>query len=63
MSSLSESLAGRAGVFELMLMAINEIRGQLFTKSLDTFLYDGLFPAICAKKNISKLLWRPSSTG
>ena len=30
MSSLTESLAGRAGVFELMPMAINEIREKLF---------------------------------
>lgn len=30
MSSLTESLAGRAGVFELMPMAINEIRDKLF---------------------------------
>ena len=51
MSSLSESLAGRAGVFELMPMSINEIREQVCEKPLDTFLYDGLFPAICANKN------------
>ena len=30
MSSLTESLAGRAGGFELMPMAINEIRDKLF---------------------------------
>lgn len=57
MSGLSESLAGRAGVFELMPMAINEIRGQSFEKPLDTFLYDGLFPAICAKKNKAGLFY------
>ena len=57
MSSLTESLAGRAGVFELMPMAINEIRDKLFETPLDTFLYNGLFPAICAKKNIAKLFY------
>ena len=34
MSSLTESLAGRAGVFELMPMAINEIRDKLFETPL-----------------------------
>lgn len=57
MSSLSESLAGRAGVFELMPMSINEIREKVSEKPLDSFLYDGLFPAICAKKNIAKLFY------
>ena len=57
MSSLSESLAGRAGVFELMPMSINEIREQTSGKPLDTLLYDGLFPAICAKKNIADLFY------
>ena len=57
MSSLSESLAGRAGVFELMPMAINEIREQSSEKPLDTVLYDGQFPAICAKKNIARLFY------
>ena len=57
MKSLSESLAGRAGVFELMPMSLNETRTSSSVKSLDDFLYDGLFPAICAKKNIAKLLY------
>ena len=57
MKDLSESLAGRAGVFELMPMSLNETRTDSSAKSLDDFLYDGLFPAICAKKNIAKLLY------
>lgn len=57
MSDLSESLAGRAGVFELMPMSINEIPELSCEKPLDTFLFDGLFPAICAKKNISNLFY------
>ena len=57
MKDLSESLAGRAGVFELMPMSLNETRTDSLAKSLDDFLYDGLFPAICAKKNIAKLLY------
>ena len=57
MKDLSESLAGRAGVFELMPMSLNETRTESSSKALDDFLYDGLFPAICAKKNIAKLLY------
>ena len=57
MKDLSESLAGRSGVFELMPMSLNETRTESSSKTLDDFLYDGLFPAICAKKNIAKLLY------
>ena len=57
MKDLSESLAGRAGVFELMPMSLNETRTVSLGKSLDEFLYDGLFPAICAQKNIAKLFY------
>lgn len=57
MKDLSESLAGRAGVFELMPMSLNETRAESSGKSVDDFLYDGLFPAVCAKKNIARLLY------
>ena len=50
-------MQGLLKVFELMPMSINEIREQAFEKPIDTFLYDGLFPAICAKKNIAKLFY------
>ena len=43
--------------FELMPMSLNETRTESSSKTLDDFLYDGLFPAICAKKNIAKLLY------
>lgn len=57
MSGLSESLAGRAGVFELMPMSLQETYENSSAKTLDDFLYEGLFPAICAKKNIAKLFY------
>ena len=57
MKGLSESLAGRAGVFELMPMSMNETRAESSLKSLDNLLYDGLFPAVCAKKNIAGLFY------
>ena len=57
MNSLSESLAGRAGVFELMPMSLSETLQKSSVKSMDDFLYDGLFPAICAGKNIARLFY------
>ncbi len=57
MNSLSESLAGRAGVFELMPMSLSETLAESSAKSMDDFLYDGLFPAICAGKNIARLFY------
>ena len=57
MNSLSESLAGRVGVFELMPMSMSETLAESSVKSMDDFLYDGLFPAICAGKNIARLFY------
>lgn len=57
MHSLSESLAGRAGVYELMPMSLSETREESSAKTLDDFLYDGLYPAICAKRNVARLFY------
>ena len=40
MNSLSESLAGRAGVFELMPMSMSETLAESSVKSMDDFLYE-----------------------
>ena len=57
MHSLSESLSGRAGVYELMPMSLSETREASSSKTPDNFLYDGLFPAVCAKKNVARLFY------
>ncbi len=57
MHSLSESLAGRAGVYELMPMSLSETSEASSSKTLDNLLYDGLFPAVCAKKNVARLFY------
>lgn len=54
---LSESLPGRAGVYELLPMTYDESRIASEGKPLDQFLYDGLYPAICANKNKSKFFY------
>ena len=57
MKNLSESLAGRAGVFELLPMSIQEVIGKVDLDNLNQNLYNGLYPSICAKKNIAKFFY------
>ena len=57
LSHLSESLPGRAGVFELLPMTYNETETTVSDASVDTFLYSGLYPAICAKKNTPRFFY------
>lgn len=57
MKNLSESLAGRAGVFELLPMSIQEVTGKVDLDYLNQILYNGLYPSICAKKNIAKFFY------
>lgn len=57
MKNLSESLAGRAGMFELLPMSIQEVTGKVDLDNLNQILYNGLYPSICAKKNIAKFFY------
>ena len=57
MKKLSESLAGRAGVFELLPMTIEEVTGKIDLNNLNQVLYNGFYPAICAGKNIAKYFY------
>ena len=57
MKNLSESLAGRAGVFELLPMSIQEVTGKVDLDNLNQNLYNGLYPSICAKKNNAKFFY------
>ena len=57
MKNLSESLAGRAGEFELLPMSIQEVTGKVDLDNLNQILYNGLYPSICAKKNIAKFFY------
>lgn len=54
---LSESLPGRAGVFELLPMTYDETREQQRDKSLDELMFNGLYPAVCARKNTARLFY------
>lgn len=57
MRDLSESLAGRAGVFELLPMSLSETVAQREGKSLDQQLFNGLYPAVSAGKNTARFFY------
>ena len=57
LSHLSESLPGRAGVFELLPMTFHETESTMGQMSLDEFLCSGLYPAVCARKNKPRLFY------
>jgi len=54
---LSESLSGRAGVFELLPMTYAEATPTMSKFTLDEILYSGLYPAVCAQKNKARLFY------
>lgn len=58
LKKVSQSLAGRSGVFELMTLSIEEVKGQIeYVDDADQLLYQGLYPAVCSCKNIPKFLY------
>ncbi len=57
LKDVSQSLAGRVGLFELLPMSFDEARAKMESLSLDELMYNGLYPAICADKNIPKFLY------
>lgn len=58
LKKVSQSLAGRTGVFELMPLSIREIAQHVdYVANVDELLYNGLYPAVCSGKNIPKFLY------
>lgn len=57
LKKVSQSLAGRTAVFELLPLSYNEVREQAARKSLDDLLFDGFYPAIYAGKNTAAYLY------
>lgn len=55
--SVSQSLAGRVGMFELLPMSYMEVVTQMERKTIDELLFDGLYPAICAGDNVARYLY------
>lgn len=57
MKTITQSLAGRVALFELLPMSYSEVANIYKDMSLDEILFNGLYPAICAKKNIPDMLY------
>ncbi len=54
---ITQSLAGRTAVFELLPLSYSEIRDLAKGKTLDDLLFEGFYPAIYAGRNIPKFLY------
>ena len=54
---LSESLPGRAGVFELLPMSVDESADRIGGKDLNHVLFDGFYPAVIAGKNTGRYFY------
>lgn len=57
LKGLSESLSGRASVFELMPMSMAETKEFTNASTIDSLLYQGQYPAVCARKNKAKFFY------
>ena len=57
LKKVSQSLAGRTAVFELLPLSYSEIRNQAESKSLDDLLFEGFYPAIYSGRNIPEFLY------
>lgn len=55
--TVTQSLAGRSAVFELLPLSLHEIAGIDTKDSLDDVLYNGFYPAIWSGKIIPRLLY------
>lgn len=54
---LSESLSGRAGVFELLPMSLGETTEIVADKATNQVLFDGFYPAVMAGKNTGRYFY------
>ncbi len=57
LKKVSQSLAGRTGVFELLPLSYKEAGNVAYINNVDELLFNGLYPAICGGKNIPKFLY------
>ena len=57
MKNISQSLAGRTAVFELLPLSYNEVSNLTLQKSIDGILFDGLYPAIYSGEKTASFLY------
>lgn len=54
---VTQSLAGRTAVFELLPMSYSEIRDYAVDMPLDRLMFNGFYPAICSGRNVPEFLY------
>ena len=52
--NVSQSLAGRVGIFDLLPLSMEEMGAMAQQKELDELLYEGFYPAVSSGKNLAK---------
>lgn len=57
LQSVTQSLAGRSAIFELLPLSLREIADIRGDESVDTLMYKGFYPAIWSGKNVPKFLY------
>ncbi|MDE6416677.1 MAG: ATP-binding protein [Duncaniella sp.] len=57
LKNVTQSLAGRTAVFELLPLSILEIDGLRKDDGIDTLLFNGFYPAIWSGRNIPRILY------
>ncbi len=57
LKNVTQSLAGRTAVFELLPLSLTEIAGLRKDDGIDTLLYSGFYPAVWSGRNIPRLLY------
>lgn len=55
--NVSQSLAGRSGVYEMLPLSLSEIGEDRLSKNLNELLYNGMFPAVVSGNNIARLTY------
>ena len=57
LKTISQTLAGRTALFELMPFSLDEIKGLIDHKSTDDLLYAGFYPVIWTGENLPKFYY------
>lgn len=57
LKNVTQSLAGRTAVFELLPLSLVEIAGLMAADSIDGLMYRGFYPAVWSGKNLPRLLY------
>lgn len=55
--NVTQSLAGRTGVFELRPLSLKEVTDEAYTSDVDRLLYNGLYPAVYKGTNIPRFIY------